>query len=116
MSNNTVTQSENVQIIPNGSGSVQLSPNSLFVSTLEPGETATRQLEIDAEDVDHPSQIPLTIGFQYETTDNEARQAEASTVGIEVVAAESGLIPGLPFMVGAVPVIVGFGGFIWYRR
>lgn len=105
----------NIQAIPNVSGSLEISPTSLFVSSLEPGETSTLQLEIDADDVENPSQIPLTIDFQYETASNEIRQIQAPPVGIEVVAAESGLITG-PTVVGAVLVIVVVGSLILYLR
>ena len=105
----------NVQAVPNGSGSLAVSPASLFVGQLEPGETVTRQLEIDADDVEVPSRIPLTIDFQYETDSNEIRQTQAPPVGIAVVAAESGLVTG-PIVVGAVLVIVVLGGLIWYLR
>ena len=105
----------NVQAVPNGSGSLAVSPTSLFVGQLEPGETVTRQLEIDADDVEVPSRIPLIIDFQYETNSNEMRQTQAPPVGIAVVAAESGLVTG-PVVVGAVLLIVVLGGLIWYLR
>lgn len=105
----------NVQAVPNGSGSLAVSPTSLFVGQLEPGETVTRQLEVDADDVEVPSRIPLTIDFQYETSSNEIRQTQAPPVGIAVVAAESGLVTG-PIVVGAVLLIVVLGGLIWYLR
>lgn len=89
-----------------------------FIPSLDPGETAEVTFRLSASGSALPKVYPLSIDFQYETSDGETQLSKTYKIPVSVTEAEPRELPVGIGTIGGVAalLVVGFGAAFWFRR
>ena len=101
---------------------VSVSDDEAFVSSIEPGETATITFSIGAAGSATPKVYPVSLDFQYDEPDGDTKLSDTYRVPVEVTESEGGggilsLLTGPGGLgLGLVLLVGGVAGVVLFRR
>ena len=97
---------------------LSVSNTEAYVSRIDPGETKQITFDVSVSDGASPAEYPLSIDFQYDTSNDDSQLSQTYKVPIETNESDDGgLLSSLPVVVGVVALLVVLGiGLVWSRR
>ncbi|MEA5389052.1 NEW3 domain-containing protein [Haloarculaceae archaeon H-GB2-1] len=116
VTNNGTEAVRNVDVRAFTEAPLSFTDDRAFVSALEPGETAEVSMQLQADDDAIPKSYPISVDFQYQTSDGETKLSDTHRLGVSLVESAGGTNVTVGFAGIASMLTLAVFGIGWYRR